>query len=237
MDERQVKELKKLGVDVAYLQNLPRGRAGVEWPPAWKMACKMIFVAGYNPANIEEMLDGPNRQTIYEWAQRDEWAKEREDFIAKTETKIKEKMSETLADVNSRHLRALQTMQNAGMLAIVEKKVTAKTLEGTISAVISAIRAERDVSKMTGGNSNTTINNDNRIQSIVLSMDDIPPDKIDEFLELNRKKIELEDQMNSLTKATIKELPAGESDTIDETNSFIEDDIDDEPKEETFNQD
>jgi hypothetical protein len=231
-DELRIKELKKLGVDVDYLRSLPRGRPGVEWPVAWKMGCKILFIAGFNPVNIEQMLQGPNRQTIYTWADAGDWITERDKFIADTTKKALDKAQDSVADINARHIKALQTAQNAGMLAIVGNKVQAKSLEGTISAVIQAIKAERDISQIGGGNGNQTII-DQRIQVVQTTLDQVPPERIAEFLDLQRKRMELDDEINAFssgesvkmidTPATIEAEEIVNEFTPDQENTTLED--------------
>jgi hypothetical protein len=209
-------DLKKLGINFDYLNSLPRGGLGREWSAPWRIACQVLFVNGFNASAIEKMLKGPRAPTIYQWANEGDWLTERDKFIRETATKALEASQETAVDVNQRHIKALMVMQNAGMVAIAKNHVSAKSLEGTIQSVISAMRAERDILGLGGGTPNPTIINDNRVQSVVASFGDVPIDKLDEYFILQRQRLEIDNRINQIVGSESDTIIDGDTTKVEE---------------------
>lgn len=212
-------ELKHFGIDYDMLESVGRGRPGQPWSPLWRTACEALFVAGVTPDLIERKLKGPQRAAIYEWASVGGWLAKRDEHQRKIAEKALENSMEGAVETTSRHIKALRAMQNAGMLEILKKRVVGKSLEGTTTAIISAIRAERSILGLDGGEEGqtpTTTIIDQRIQTITADLDKIPNDQRAEFFELSRQRLELDDKMRKFASSPEivehqKEIPNEES--------------------------
>jgi len=198
MMDRKI-DYKQLGIDFDYLKGLPLGGGGREWPAPWAVAAKILFVNGFSARDIEDILQGPKRITIYSWIDKYKWQEERDKYMQELAEKALVASQETQVEVNQRHLKSLIAMQNAAILPILNRQVQPKSLEGTMTAAISAMRMERDILGLAGGTPETTILQDNRVQTVLTSLDGIPTDKLEEFFALQQKKMELDGEIANLT--------------------------------------
>lgn len=194
---------KSLGVDTDYLKQLPRGSAGVNWAPAWKSAIHTLYIAGIPPLMIvKELPDGPSKDSIYIWARDGKWDDERNEFQRKVTEKALAQVEETEVQVNARHLKALKAAEYSALSAIAQRSVQAKTLEGTISSLVMAIKAERQVRGMQDTPEVEVNNTQFNLTSLGVDLDmldRLPPDQREKALELQRQRIEIQAQINALS--------------------------------------
>jgi len=202
-DDQEAKKeiLSRLGVDLMTLLSLPPGGGGREWPAAFGASAETMYLNGFLPRDIHKALSIPE-STVSDWANRYGWLAKRDAHQRKLAEQALAISADGQIDIINRHLKALRTAQNAAMMAIVGKKVDAKSLEGIITSLILSVRAEREV---LGISQPEGAIQDNRVQTYVNQLN-LSPEQRDEFFQLQREKFELDEKINALN---IKQ--AGES--------------------------
>lgn len=117
-----------------------RGRHG--YGPDTKLKARAMWVVGsYTDEQIAGRLGIQRPETIGEWRRAEHWDTERDIIQQETERRVSEAISETISQMNARHLKEFQLLQTRGVQAL-------KTLEPTKASEAAAmldagIRGER----------------------------------------------------------------------------------------------
>lgn len=191
-------------VDFDALQQMPR--MGGEWPPIWRAACQVLFINGFSPKQIStelKQIDGPSDGAISSWANDEDWYRERDEYTREVVRKSLDKTQSDAVDAVSRHLKELRLAQARLTQEIAGKAVTSKSLEGAVSALVTAIKAERQVLGINRESGDVTIQ-DNRVQTIVTSLTNVPAERRDEYFAAMRAKFEAEKAITQIASGEVE---------------------------------
>lgn len=193
-DQEAKKEiLSRLGVDLHTLLSLPPGGGGRPWPAAFVAAAETMYLNGFLPREIHKALDVPE-DTLSSWVNRYGWLARRDVHQRKLAEQALAVSADGQIEIINRHLKFLRAAQNAAMTAVLQRKVEAKTLEGIITALVTVVRAEREVLGISQPEGAVT---DNRVQTYVNQLN-LSPEQREEFFDLQRAKFELDEKINAL---------------------------------------
>lgn len=94
-----------------------KGRHG--YGPDIKLRARAMWVVGsYTDEQIAVRLGIQRPETIGEWRRAEQWDVEREIIQQETERRVSEAISETISQMNSRHLKEFQLMQTRAVQAL-----------------------------------------------------------------------------------------------------------------------
>ena len=106
------------------------------------LQAKALWICGAGTdAQIAERLGIKRAETIGEWRRSEGWEKERQYVQKVTEERVTQAVAETIAEMNSRHLKEYQLLQTKGVQAL--KTLDPKTAAEAASMVDSGIKGER----------------------------------------------------------------------------------------------
>ena len=107
-----------------------------------KLRAKALWVTGRaTDSEIAERLGIQRAGTIGEWRRAGGWDREKHYIQQVTEQRVSEAVAESIADMNSRHLKEYQLLQTKGIQAL--KKLDPKSAAEAQSMVDSGIKGER----------------------------------------------------------------------------------------------
>ena len=116
------------------------GRLG--YPDEVRLKAKAMWIVGRNTdAEIAEQLGIARPGTICDWRRDENWEREREIIQRATEEKISAAISETISEMNARHLKEYQYLQTKGIAAL--KHLDPRTAAEAQSMVDVGVRGER----------------------------------------------------------------------------------------------
>ena len=195
-------DLRRFGIDTEMLRLLPSPETGIKnWPPAFQAAAEALFINGFGPSQIARALNGPKVTTIHHWAEVGGWFAKRDEQTRVLAAKATAAVEGDQVEVIARHIKLLLTMQTAAMRSLVghggKAPVEGKSMEGVISALVMAIRTERQVLGLSDTEGQPTQNN-TYVTNLVQQLN-VPAEKRGEMFELMRQKFELEGKLTSLT--------------------------------------
>ncbi|MEE4272305.1 MAG: hypothetical protein V2I67_11555 [Thermoanaerobaculales bacterium] len=112
------------------------------YSPEIKLRAKALWVTGRaTDAEIAEQLGIQRPGTVGEWRRSGGWDREKQYIQQVTEQRVSEAVAESIAEMNSRHLKEYQLLQTKGIQAL--KKLDPKTAAEAQSLVDSGIKGER----------------------------------------------------------------------------------------------
>ena len=107
-----------------------------------KLKAKALWIVGnLTDAQIAERLGIARPGTIGDWRRDDGWEREREIIQRATEEKVAAAISETIAEMNSRHLKEYQLLQTKGVTAL--KRMDPRTAAEAQAMIDAGVRGER----------------------------------------------------------------------------------------------
>mgnify|MGYP001036301097 FL=1 len=112
------------------------------YPPEVKLQAKALWIVGnLTDAQIAERLGVTRIGTIGDWRKEDGWEKERAIIARATEERVALAISETISEMNARHLKEYQLLQTKGIAAL--KILSPRTAAEAQSMVDVGVRGER----------------------------------------------------------------------------------------------
>ncbi len=116
------------------------GRSG--YPDEIRLKAKALWIVGrYTDAEIAEQLGIARPGTICDWRRDENWEREREIIQKATEEKVAAAISETVSEMNARHLKEYQLLQTKGIAAL--RRLDPRTAAEAQSMVDVGVRGER----------------------------------------------------------------------------------------------
>lgn len=117
-----------------------RGRQG--YGPDIKIKAKALWIVGnHTDEQIAKRLDIQRPETIGEWRRREDWNREKVEIQKLTDERIALAVAETISEMNTRHLKEYQLLQNKGVQAL--RDIDPKTANEALSMVDVGIKGER----------------------------------------------------------------------------------------------
>ncbi|MBA4389102.1 MAG: hypothetical protein C0404_14110 [Verrucomicrobia bacterium] len=112
------------------------------YPDEIRLKAKALWIVGrHTDAEIAERLGIARPGTIGDWRKDDGWEKEREIIAKATEEKVAAAISETISEMNARHLKEYQLLQTKGIAAL--RRLDPRTAAEAQSMVDAGVRGER----------------------------------------------------------------------------------------------
>jgi len=107
-----------------------------------KLQAKALWITGAGTdQQIAKRLGIKRPETIGDWRKAGCWDKERQYVQKVTEERVTQAVAETISEMNSRHLKEYQLLQNKGVNAL--RDLDPKTASEALSMVDTGIRGER----------------------------------------------------------------------------------------------
>ncbi len=116
------------------------GRHG--YGPDIKIKAKALWIVGnHTDEQIAKRLGIQRSETVGEWRRREGWKKEKVEIQKLTDERIAMAIAETISEMNTRHLKEYQLLQNKGVQAL--REIDPKTAHEALSMVDLGIKGER----------------------------------------------------------------------------------------------
>jgi hypothetical protein len=107
-----------------------------------RLKAKALWIVGnLTDAQIAERLGIARPGTILDWRREDGWEKEREIIQKATEERVSAAISETISEMNTRHLKEYQLLQTKGITAL--KRLDPRTAAEAHAMLDTGIKGER----------------------------------------------------------------------------------------------
>ena len=107
-----------------------------------RLKAKALWIVGnLTDAQIAERLGIARPGTILDWRREEGWEREREIIQKATEEKVSAAISETISEMNARHLKEYQLLQTKGIAAL--KILSPRTAAEAQAMVDVGVRGER----------------------------------------------------------------------------------------------
>jgi transposase-like protein len=107
-----------------------------------KLKAKALWIVGnLTDAQIAERLGIARPGTIGDWRREDGWEKEREIIQKATEERVSAAISETISEMNTRHLKEYQLLQGKAIAAL--KRLDPKSAAEAHAMLDTGIKGER----------------------------------------------------------------------------------------------
>ncbi len=107
-----------------------------------RLKAKAMWIVGrYTDTEIAEELGISRPGTICDWRREENWEREREIIQKATEEKVTAAISETIAEMNARHLKEYQLLQTKGIQAL--RRLDPRTAAEAQVMVDTGVRGER----------------------------------------------------------------------------------------------
>ena len=112
------------------------------YPLSLKLQAKALWIVGsLSDAQIAERLGIARVGTIGDWRRDDNWEQERQIIQEATEAKVAQAVSETVAEMNSRHLKECQLLQTKGIAGL--RRLDPQKASEAAAMLEAGIRGER----------------------------------------------------------------------------------------------
>ena len=112
------------------------------YPIETKLKAKALWIVGnLTDAQIADRLGITRPGTIGDWRKDEGWEREREIIQKATEEKVAAAISETISEMNARHLKEYQLLQTKGVAAL--KRMDPKTAAEAQAMIDTGVRGER----------------------------------------------------------------------------------------------
>ncbi len=112
------------------------------YPQEVKLKAKAMWIVGnLTDAQIAERLGITRPGTILDWRKAEGWEQEREIIAKATEEKVAAAISETISEMNARHLKEYQLLQTKGIAAL--RRLDPRTAAEAQSMIDVGVRGER----------------------------------------------------------------------------------------------
>ena len=116
------------------------GRKG--YGPDIKLRAKALWIVGnHTDAQIAQQLGIQRSETIGEWRRNEGWDREREIIQEATDRRVSQAVSETISEMNTRHLKEFQLMQTKGIQAL--KRLDPDKASEAASMIEAGVKGER----------------------------------------------------------------------------------------------
>lgn len=116
--------------------------AGKSYPDDVRLRAKALWIVGnLTDPQIAERLGIARPGTISDWRREDGWEREREIIRQATEERVNQAVSESIAEMDARHLKECQLLQSKGIQALRQLDPT-KASEAA-AMIESGLRTER----------------------------------------------------------------------------------------------
>ena len=116
------------------------GRKG--YGPDVKLRAKALWIVGnFTDQQIAQQLSIQRPETIGEWRRSEGWDREKAVIQKATEERINQAIAETIAEMNSRHLKEYQLLQTKGVQAL--KRLDPNKASEAATMVDVGIKGER----------------------------------------------------------------------------------------------
>ncbi len=107
-----------------------------------KLRAKVLWMMGnHTDQQIAQLLDIPRPDTIGEWRRADNWEREKQLVQEEADRRVSQAMSETISEMNARHLKEYQLLQTKGIAAL--KKLDPRNAGEAHAMIDSGVRGER----------------------------------------------------------------------------------------------
>ena len=107
-----------------------------------RLRARVLWLVGHHTdAEIAEQLGIARPGTIGDWRAEEGWEKEREAIQKATEARVAQAVSETISEMNARHLKECQLLQTKGIQALRRLDPTKASEAATM--IEAGMRAER----------------------------------------------------------------------------------------------
>jgi hypothetical protein len=107
-----------------------------------RLKAKALWIVGnLTDAQIAERLGIARPGTILDWRREDGWEKEREIIQKATEERVSAAITETISEMNVRHLKEYQLLQTKGITAL--KRLDPRTAAEAHAMLDTGIKGER----------------------------------------------------------------------------------------------
>jgi transposase-like protein len=112
------------------------------YPDEIRLKAKALWIVGrHTDAEIAERLGIARPGTIGDWRKDDGWEQERAIIQEATEAKVAAAISETVAEMNSRHLKECQLLQTKGVQAL--RRLDPTKASEAAAMIEAGLRTER----------------------------------------------------------------------------------------------
>ena len=119
---------------------MARGRKG--YGPDVKLRAKALWIVGnLTDQQIAEQVGISRSETIGDWRRQGNWERERAIIQQETDRRVSQAVAETISEMNSRHLKEYQLLQNKGLAAL--KRLDPRTAAEAQAMMDTGIRGER----------------------------------------------------------------------------------------------
>lgn len=107
-----------------------------------KLRAKVLWMMGnHTDQHIADVLSIPRSETIGEWRRADNWEREKQLVQEEADRRVSQAMSETISEMNARHLKEFQLLQSKGITAL--KKLDPRNAGEALSMIDTGVRGER----------------------------------------------------------------------------------------------
>jgi hypothetical protein len=112
------------------------------YPLDTKLKAKALWIVGnLTDAQIAEQLDISRPGTIGDWRAEEGWDRERAAIQKATEARVAQAVSETIAEMNTRHLKECQLLQSKGIAAL--RRLDPTKASEAAAMIEAGLRTER----------------------------------------------------------------------------------------------
>jgi len=112
------------------------------YPDEIRLKAKALWIVGrHTDAEIADRLGISRPGTIGDWRKEDEWERERAIIQEATEAKVAAAISETIAEMNTRHLKECQLLQTKGVQAL--RRLDPTKASEAAAMIEAGLRTER----------------------------------------------------------------------------------------------
>lgn len=116
------------------------GRKG--YPESVRLKAKSLWLTGeWTDVQIAQELGIQRVDTIGEWRRKENWRRDRELVHDEADRRVQDAVAETIAEMNSRHLKEYQLLQTKGVQAL--KRLDPKKAAEAQAMIDAGIRGER----------------------------------------------------------------------------------------------
>ena len=116
------------------------GRKG--YPESIRLKAKSLWLAGdKTDAQIASELGVTRADTIGEWRRQEQWEREKRLVREEAERRVQDAVAESIADMNTRHLKEYQLLQTKGVQAL--RRLDPKKAAEAQAMIDAGIRGER----------------------------------------------------------------------------------------------
>jgi Putative ATPase subunit of terminase (gpP-like) len=177
-------------------------------------AARDLWIAGWNDDRIAQTLGIPRRETVTEWARRENWLAIQRDFRKRILERTLEVTAQKVAEANAKQLTQIDGLRAKLFNELVKNsQVTGKSVEGLVRATIAVLAFERQVMGLDAESPREVVEPRSGFADEYEKMLDRVkdhPEKIKELDRLHEERLLLEARMRDLA---MDEEPHGNADS------------------------